>query len=158
MDLKLSAEHEALRKTVEQFARDEVAPVIGDYYARGEFPLPIVESMADLGLFGLPFPEEYGGMGGDFTALCVALEELARVDSSVAITLEAGVSLGAMPIYRFGSEELKREWLPKLTAGKMLGAFGLTEAGAGSDAGIHCLEGIRQSRLERFGHPRTLVR
>jgi len=130
----LSDEHEALRKTVEQFARDEVAPVIGDYYARGEFPLPLVKSMADLGLFGLPFPEEYGGMGGDFVALCVAIEELARVDSSIAITLEAGVSLGAMPIYRFGSEELKREWLPKLTSGEMLGAFGLTEAGAGSDA------------------------
>ncbi len=135
MDLRLSEDHEALRKTVEEFARDEVAPVIGDYYARGEFPLKIVESMASLGLFGLPFPEEYGGMGGDFTALCVALEELARVDSSVAITLEAGVSLGAMPIYRFGSEDLKREWLPKLTSGQMLGAFGLTEAGAGSDAG-----------------------
>jgi len=134
VDLRLSDEHEALRKTVEQFARDEVAPVIGDYYARGEFPLPLVKSMADLGLFGLPFPEEYGGMGGDFVALCVAIEELARVDSSIAITLEAGVSLGAMPIYRFGSEELKREWLPKLTSGEMLGAFGLTEAGAGSDA------------------------
>ncbi|NQU36176.1 MAG: acyl-CoA dehydrogenase family protein, partial [Actinobacteria bacterium] len=88
VDLRLSAEHEALRKTVEQFARDEVAPVIGDYYARGEFPLPLVKSMADLGLFGLPFPEEYGGMGGDFIALCVAIEELARVDSSIAITLE----------------------------------------------------------------------
>jgi short/branched chain acyl-CoA dehydrogenase len=135
VDLRLSDEHEALRKTVQQFARDEVAPVIGDYYARGEFPLPLVKSMADLGLFGLPFPEEYGGMGGDFIALCVAIEELARVDSSIAITLEAGVSLGAMPIYRFGSQELKREWLPKLTSGEMLGAFGLTEAGAGSDAG-----------------------
>jgi alkylation response protein AidB-like acyl-CoA dehydrogenase len=135
VDLRLSDEHEALRKTVQQFARDEVAPVIGDYYARGEFPLPLVKSMADLGLFGLPFPDEYGGMGGDFIALCVAIEELARVDSSIAITLEAGVSLGAMPIYRFGSQELKREWLPKLTSGEMLGAFGLTEAGAGSDAG-----------------------
>lgn len=135
MDLGLSQEHEALRKTVEQFAREEVAPVIGDYYARGEFPLPLVAKMADLGLFGLPFPEEYGGMGGDFVALCVALEELGRVDSSLAITLEAAVSLGAMPIYRFGSQELKQEWLPKLTSGRMLGAFGLTEAGAGSDAG-----------------------
>lgn len=135
MDHKLSSEHEALRKTVEQFARDEAAPLIGEYYARGEFPLPLVQSMADMGLFGLPFPEEYGGMGGDFIALCVAIEELARVDSSLAITLEAGVSLGAMPIFRFGSEDLKREWLPKLTSGEMLGAFGLTEAGAGSDAG-----------------------
>ncbi len=135
MDLRLSEEHEALRKTVEAFARDEVAPVIGDYYARGEFPLPLVRTMADMGLFGLPFPEEYGGMGGDYVSLCVAIEELARVDSSIAITLEAGVSLGAMPIYRFGSDELKAEWLPRLTSGELLGAFGLTEPGAGSDAG-----------------------
>jgi short/branched chain acyl-CoA dehydrogenase len=88
-----------------------------------------------MGLFGLPFPEEYGGMGGDYFALCIAIEELARVDSSVAITLEAAVSLGAMPIYRFGTEEQKREWLPSLCAGVALGAFGLTEPGAGSDAG-----------------------
>jgi alkylation response protein AidB-like acyl-CoA dehydrogenase len=135
MDSRLSQEHEALRKTVAEFAHDVVAPVIGDYYMRGEFPYPLVEQMGQMGLFGLPFPEEYGGMGGDYVALCVAIEELARVDSSVAITLEAGVSLGAMPIYRFGTEELKAEWLPKLTSGKMLGAFGLTEPGAGSDAG-----------------------
>lgn len=135
MDLRLSDDLESLRKTVEAFAKDEVAPVIGDYYMRGEFPLPLVKTMAEMGLFGLPFPEEYGGMGGDYVALCVAIEELAKVDSSIAITLEAGVSLGAMPIYRFGSEELKREWLPQLTSGAMLGAFGLTEPGAGSDAG-----------------------
>lgn len=135
MDLHLSDEHEALRETVAEFARTEVAPVIGDYYARGEFPLPLVAAMAEMGLFGLPFPEEYGGMGGDYVALCVAIEELARVDSSIAITLEAGVSLGAMPIYRFGTEELKREWLPRLARGEILGAFGLTEPDAGSDAG-----------------------
>lgn len=135
MDSRLTPELEALRKTVAEFAQDVVAPVIGDYYMRGEFPYPIVEQMGQMGLFGLPFPEEFGGMGGDYVALCVAIEELARVDSSVAITLEAGVSLGAMPIYRFGSEELKAEWLPRLTSGKMLGAFGLTEPGAGSDAG-----------------------
>src|SRR3712207_3612793 len=91
--------------------------------------------MGELGLFGLPFPEEYGGSGGDYFTLCVALEELARVDSSVAITLEAGVSLGAMPIYRFGTEEQKQRWLPRLCAGEALAAFGLTEAGGGSDAG-----------------------
>src|SRR5260370_23424213 len=89
--------------------------------------------MGKLGLFGLPFPEEYGGMGGDYFALCLALEELARVDSSVAITLEAGVSLGAMPIFRFGTEEQRRRWLPDLCAGERLAAFGLTEAGGGSD-------------------------
>jgi alkylation response protein AidB-like acyl-CoA dehydrogenase len=135
MDLELSEEHEALRATVEDFARKEVAPVIGDLYEREEFPYEIVAKMGAMGLFGLPVAEEFGGMGGDYFALCLALEELARVDSSVAITLEAGVSLGAMPIYRFGTEAQKQEWLPALTAGERLGAFGLTEPGGGSDAG-----------------------
>ena len=101
---QLAEEHEELRATVAEFARDVVAPVIGGYYERGEFPYDIVARMAKLGLFGLPFPAEYGGMDGDLFALGLALEELARVDSSVAITLEAAVSLGAMPIYRFGTE------------------------------------------------------
>lgn len=131
----LSAEHEELRATVERFARTEVAPVIGELYEREEFPYGIVAGMGRMGLFGLPFPEEYGGMGGDYLAFCLALEELARVDSSVAITLEAGVGLGAMPIYRFGTEEQKQEWLPRLCRGEILGAFGLTEPGGGSDAG-----------------------
>jgi short-chain 2-methylacyl-CoA dehydrogenase len=131
----LSDELESLRKTVEEFAHDVVAPQIGELYEREEFPYDIVRQMGEMGLFGLPFPEEYGGMGGDYFALCLALEELARVDSSVAITLEAGVSLGAMPVYRFGTEEQKRDWLPQLCAGTMLGAFGLTEPGGGSDAG-----------------------
>jgi short/branched chain acyl-CoA dehydrogenase len=131
----LSDELESLRKTVEEFAHEVVAPQIGELYERGEFPYDIVRQMGEMGLFGLPFPEEYGGMGGDYFALCLALEELARVDSSVAITLEAGVSLGAMPVYRFGTEEQKQEWLPRLCAGTMLGAFGLTEPGGGSDAG-----------------------
>ncbi|MDA2812867.1 acyl-CoA dehydrogenase family protein [Nocardiopsis sp. RSe5-2] len=131
----LSAEHEELRRTVEAFARDEVAPVIGDYYEKGAFPYDIVAKMGRMGLFGLPFPEEYGGMGGDYFALCLALEELARADSSVAITLEAGVSLGAMPIFRFGTDKQREEWLPRLCSGEALGAFGLTEPGGGSDAG-----------------------
>ncbi|CAL9335226.1 Acyl-CoA dehydrogenase [Actinosynnema sp. ALI-1.44] len=135
LDFRLDEEYEALRKTVEEFARDEVAPVIGEFYEREEFPYEIVAKMGRMGLFGLPFPEEHGGMGGDYFALCLALEELARVDSSVAITLEAGVSLGAMPLYRFGSDAQKAEWLPKLTSGQALGAFGLTEPGGGSDAG-----------------------
>jgi alkylation response protein AidB-like acyl-CoA dehydrogenase len=135
MDLTLSEEHEALRAVVEEFAHKEVAPVIGELYDRGEFPYDIVRKMGTMGLFGLPIAEEYGGMGGDYFALCLALEELARVDSSVAITLEAGVSLGAMPIYRFGTPAQKREWLPELAAGTKLGAFGLTEPGGGSDAG-----------------------
>ncbi|MER5991036.1 MULTISPECIES: acyl-CoA dehydrogenase family protein [Streptomyces] len=135
MDHKLSPELEELRRTVEEFAHDVVAPKIGDFYERHEFPYEIVREMGRMGLFGLPFPEEYGGMGGDYFALGVALEELARVDSSVAITLEAGVSLGAMPLHLFGTEEQKRAWLPRLCSGEVLGAFGLTEPDGGSDAG-----------------------
>ena len=130
---QLADEHEELRATVAEFAREVVAPVIAGYYERGEFPYDIVARMAKLGLFGLPFPAEYGGMGGDLFTLGLALEELARVDSSVAITLEAAVALGAMPIYRFGSEEQRRQWLPELCSGERLAAFGLTEAGGGSD-------------------------
>jgi short/branched chain acyl-CoA dehydrogenase len=130
---RLDDEHEALRATVEEFAREVVAPVIGGYYERCEFPYEIVARMGKMGLFGLPFPEAYGGMGGDYFALCLALHELARVDSSVAITLEAGVSLGAMPIYRFGTEAQKQAWLPPLCSGERLAAFGLTEPGGGSD-------------------------
>ena len=130
---QLAPEQQDLRDSVAQFARDVIAPVIGGYYERGEFPYDIVAKMGKLGLFGLPFPEDYGGMGGDYFALCLALEELARVDSSVAITLEAGVSLGAMPIYRFGTAEQRRRWLPELCTGERLAAFGLTEPGGGSD-------------------------
>ncbi|OPG08184.1 acyl-CoA dehydrogenase family protein [Microbispora sp. GKU 823] len=129
----LNDEHVELRKSVEEFAREVVAPVIGDYYERCEFPYDIVRKMGAMGLFGLPVPEEYGGMGGDYFALCLALEELARVDSSVAITLEAAVSLGEMPILRFGTDAQKQRWLPKMAAGEVLGAFGLTEPGGGSD-------------------------
>jgi butyryl-CoA dehydrogenase len=132
---RLDDEQEAFRSTVEDFARSVVAPTAFDYDERGEFPYPWVKQMGELGLFGLPFPEEYGGMGGDYFALCLAIEELARVDSSIAITLEAAVSLGAMPVYRFGTEEQRREWLPQLCSGQALGAFGLTEPGGGSDAG-----------------------
>jgi short/branched chain acyl-CoA dehydrogenase len=129
----LNEEQEALRSTVEEFAREVVAPVIGGYYERGEFPYEIVARMGKMGLFGLPFPTEYGGMGGDYLAFCLALHELARIDSSVAITLEAGVALGAMPIFRFGSDAQRERWLPDLCLGERLAAFGLTEAGGGSD-------------------------
>ena len=131
----LPDEYQQLAKTVADFAKTVVAPVAAEHDANHTFPYEVVAGMADMGLFGLPFPEEYGGMGGDYFALCLALEELGRVDQSVAITLEAGVSLGAMPIYRFGNEAQKQEWLPQLTSGKSLAAFGLTEPGAGSDAG-----------------------
>lgn len=134
-DYQLDDEHAALRLAVEEFARDVVAPRAAALDEAEEFPYDIVAQMGQMGLFGLPFPEEYGGMGGDYFALCLAIEELARVDSSVAITLEAGVSLGAMPIFRFGTEAQRKEWLPKLASGERLGAFGLTEPGGGSDAG-----------------------
>ena len=127
--------YEQLAKTVRDFAQSVVAPVAAKHDEEHSFPYEVVAGMADMGLFGLPFPEEYGGMGGDYFALCLALEELGKVDQSVAITLEAGVSLGAMPVYRFGNEEQKQEWLPLLASGKALGAFGLTEAGGGTDAG-----------------------
>jgi short-chain 2-methylacyl-CoA dehydrogenase len=129
----LSDEHQELRRTVADFAREVVRPVIGGYYERAEFPYDVVARMAKLGLFGLPFPAEFGGMDGDLFALGLALEELARVDSSVAITLEAAVALGAMPIYKFGTDDQRRRWLPGLCSGEHLAAFGLTEAGGGSD-------------------------
>ena len=120
----LPDEYQQLAKTVADFAKTVVAPVAAEHDANHTFPYEVVAGMADMGLFGLPFPEEYGGMGGDYFALCLALEELGKVDQSVAITLEAGVSLGAMPIYRFGNEAQKQEWLPQLTSGKSLAAFG----------------------------------
>jgi len=129
----LSDEHQELRQAVAAFAREVVRPVIGGYYERAEFPYDLIARMAKLGLFGLPFPAEFGGMDGDLFALGLALEELARVDSSVAITLEAAVALGAMPIYRFGTDAQRRRWLPDLCSGERLAAFGLTEAGGGSD-------------------------
>jgi alkylation response protein AidB-like acyl-CoA dehydrogenase len=130
----LNEEQEALRHTVAEFARDVVAPVIAEHYENHTFPYEVVRQMGKMGLFGLPFPESYGGMGGDYFALGIAIEELARVDSSVAITLEAAVSLGAMPIYRYGSQEQRQTWLPRLVSGEALAAFGLTEPESGSDA------------------------
>ncbi len=131
----LPKEYQDLRDTVAEFARTVVAPVSARHDEEHSFPYDVIAKMGQMGLFGLPFPEEYGGMGGDYFALAIALEELGKIDQSVAITLEAGVGLGAMPIYRFGSEEQKSTWLPELTAGRALAGFGLTEAGGGSDAG-----------------------
>ncbi|MET8352744.1 MULTISPECIES: acyl-CoA dehydrogenase family protein [unclassified Micromonospora] len=134
MDFRLTDEQTALRESVRDFAREVVAPVIAEHYEQHTFPYEVIRQMGKMGLFGLPFGEEHGGMGGDYFALCLALEELARVDSSVAITLEAAVSLGAMPIYRFGTDEQRATWLPKLLSGEALAGFGLTEPGTGSDA------------------------
>src|SRR3954451_25007842 len=135
MDFDLPDDHELLRRTVRDFAENEVAPVAEELDKTKAFPYAIVRQLGDLGLMGIPFPEEYGGAGADSLAYAVAVEELARVDSSVAITLCAHTSLGTQPIYLFGSEQQKAEWLPGLTAGRILGAFGLTEPEAGSDAG-----------------------
>jgi short-chain 2-methylacyl-CoA dehydrogenase len=135
MDFDLSEEHELLRRTVREFAEGEVAPVAEELDRTKSFPYDVVRRLGELGLMGIPFPEEYGGGGGDTLAYALAVEELTRVDSSVAITLCAHTSLGTQPIYLFGTEEQKREWLPPLTSGQRLGAFGLTEPEAGSDAG-----------------------
>jgi short/branched chain acyl-CoA dehydrogenase len=134
MDFDLSPEQEEFRKVVRAFAEDVVAPRAEAFNRDEAFPVDIVEEMGQMGLFGLPFPEEYGGQGADFLTFCIAVEELARVDSSVAITLEAGVGLGAAPIFREGTEEQKRRWLVPMARGEMLGAFGLTEPGGGTDA------------------------
>jgi len=131
----LPDDYQQLVMTVRDFARSVVAPVSAKHDAEHSFPYEVVAAIGEMGLFGLPFPEEYGGMGGDYFALCLALEELGKVDQSVAITLEAGVSLGAMPIYRFGTDVQKKDWLPQLTSGRALAAFGLTEPDGGSDAG-----------------------
>ena len=135
MDFAFTAEQEEFRKAVRAFAEDVIAPRAHEMDESEEFPVDIVRQMGELGLFGLPFPERYGGSGSDFATLCIAIEELARVDSSMAITLEAGVGLGAMPIYLFGSEEQKERWLVPLARGENIAGFGLTEPGAGSDSG-----------------------
>ena len=135
MNLDLSPEHELIRDTVREFARERVEPVAAELDREQRFPYELVAEMAELGLMGIPVEEEYGGAGGDTVSYAIAVEELARVDSSVAITVAAHTSLGTMPIALFGSEEQKRAWLPDLASGKRLAAFGLTEPGAGSDAG-----------------------
>ncbi len=133
--MELEEHYADLKATVADFADEVVAPVVAELDRTHSFPYDIVERMGRMGLFGLPFPEEYGGQGADYFALSLALEELGRVDQSVAITLEAGVSLGAMPIFRFGTEEQKQQWLPDLIAGRRIAGFGLTEPEAGSHAG-----------------------
>ena len=135
MDFELSAEQDAFRAVVREFARAEIAPHAEAWDREHTFPVDTVLAMGRLGLFGLPFPEEYGGSGADLTTLCVAIEEIGRADQSMGVTLEAAVGLGAGPILRFGTEEQRQQWLPDLCAGRALGAFGLTEPGAGSDAG-----------------------
>lgn len=134
-NLELEEDYQDLSDMVRDFADQVVAPVSAKHDEEHSFPYEVIAQMGEMGLFGLPFPEEFGGQGGDYFALALALEQLGRVDQSVAITLEAGVSLGAMPVYRFGTQEQKEEWLPQLTSAKALAGFGLTEPEAGSDAG-----------------------
>ena len=134
MHPELTDEHEALRAVVREFVDAEIEPHAEAWDRDHTFPVDTVLKMGELGLFGIPFPEPYGG-GGDLTGLCVAIEEIARADQSMAITLEAGVGLGANPIHKFGTPEQQERWLPDLCAGRALGGFGLTEPDAGSDAG-----------------------
>jgi butyryl-CoA dehydrogenase len=135
MSFELSPEHEQFRRTVRDFAEKEIAPHAGTWDREHHFPVDVVQKMGQLGLFGLTAPEEYGGADGDFTSLCVAIEEIGRVDQSMGITLEAAVGLGINPILTYGSDEQKQTWLPDLVSGQTLAGFGLTEPGSGSDAG-----------------------
>jgi short-chain 2-methylacyl-CoA dehydrogenase len=135
VNFELTDEQELIRRTVRDFAESRVAPVAEELDREARFPYELVAELAELGLMGLPIPEEYGGAGGDTVSYAIAIEELTRIDSSVAITVAAHTSLGTMPIYLFGNDEQKREWLPRLASGQGLGAFGLTEPDAGSDAG-----------------------
>jgi short-chain 2-methylacyl-CoA dehydrogenase len=134
VDLDLSPEQELFRDTVRSFARERIAPLAEELDREARFPYELVHELAELGLMGIPFPEELGGAGGDTLSYAIAIEELTRIDSSVAITVAAHTSLGTMPIFLFGTEEQKREWMPALASGERLAAFGLTEPGAGSDA------------------------
>ncbi|HEX8082871.1 MAG TPA: acyl-CoA dehydrogenase family protein [Solirubrobacteraceae bacterium] len=145
MNFDLSDDHQLIRRTVRDFAEGEVAPVAEELDRTKSFPYDIVRKLGALNLMGIPFPEEYGGAGADTLAYAIAVEELTRVDSSVAITLCAHTSLGTQPIYLFGTEEQKREWLPALTSGSKLGAFGLTEPEAGSDAGNTQTRAVRDN-------------
>ena len=135
MNLDLTEEHELVRRTVRDFAAERVAPAAEELDREHRFPYELVKEMAELGLMGMTIPEEYGGAGADTVSYAIAIEELTRVDSSVAITVAAHHSLGTLPIYLFGNDEQKREWVPQLAAGEKLAAFGLTEPEAGSDAG-----------------------
>jgi alkylation response protein AidB-like acyl-CoA dehydrogenase len=135
VDFDLAPEHELIRDTVRDFAETRIAPIAAALDHEARFPYELVAEMAELGLMGIPVPEEYGGGGGDTLSYAIAIEELTRVDSSVAITVAAHTSLGTMPILSFGTEEQKREWVPRLASGDRLAAFGLTEPEAGSDAG-----------------------
>jgi short-chain 2-methylacyl-CoA dehydrogenase len=135
VDFDLSDEHDLLRRTVREFAEEKISPVAEELDREHRFPYEIVAELAELGLMGIPIPEEHGGAGGDTLSYAIAIEELTRVDSSVAITVAAHTSLGTMPILLFGSDEQKADWLPDLASGRKLAAFGLTEPGAGSDAG-----------------------
>src|SRR5438067_12173536 len=135
MDFDLSGEHELVRSTVREFARERIAPVAAELDREHRFPYDIVSELAELGLMGMPIPEEYAGGGTDTLSYAIAIEELTRIDSSVAITVAAHTSLGTMPIYLYGTDEQKQEWLPRLASGQGLAAFGLTEPSSGSDAG-----------------------
>lgn len=133
LDFSLTDEQQALKELVRDFANKEIDPIAAAHAASGEFPTDVVRKMGELGLFGIPFAEEHGGMGGDYLSLCLAIEEIGRVDQSLGITLEAGVGLGAAPLAEFGTEQQKKQWLPELCRGEKLGGFGLTEAGGGTD-------------------------
>ena len=160
MDLDLTSEQQLIRDTVREFARGRVAPLAEELDRESRFPVELVREMAALGLMGIPIPEQYGGAGGDTLSYAIAIEELTRVDSSVAITVAAHTSLGTMPIFLFGSDDQKERWLGDLASGRRLAAFGLTEPDAGSDAGATPHDGraarrlVGRERLEDVHHER----
>jgi short/branched chain acyl-CoA dehydrogenase len=135
VNFNLTPEQELVRRTVREFAVSRVEPVAAELDREQRFPYELVAELGELGLMGIPVPEEYGGAGGDTVSYAIAIEELARIDSSIAVTVAAHTSLGTMPILMFGADKQKQQWLPELASGRRLAAFGLTEPGAGSDAG-----------------------
>lgn len=145
MDFDLTREQQLIRDVVRDFAREEIAPKAAEIDRTGQFPLGILQRMAEMDLMGLPFPEEYGGAGGDYVSYCLAVEEIARACGSTGLTYEAHISLGCMPIYLFGTEEQKKRFLTPLCRGECLGAFGLTEPNAGSDAGGTQTRAVREN-------------
>ena len=157
MDFELTDDQRMIREMVRTFAQKQIAPIAGEMDKTEEFPWPVIRKMAELGILGLPFPEKYGGAGADTVSYAIAVEEISRASGSVGITLAAHISLGTYPIYAFGTEEQKQRFLPPLTTGQGLGAFGLTEPGAGSDAGATKTTALRQGNEWVINGQKTFI-
>src|SRR2546430_11944516 len=157
MDFTLTEEQIAIRDTCRELAEQEIKPIAEELDATGKFPYALIRKMGELGLLGLPFPEEYGGAGADFLSYCLAIEEISRGDVSVGITMEAHISLGASPFYHYGSKEQKERFLSPLARGEQLWAFGLTEPGAGSDSGGTQTRGVLRDGFWHINGPKAFI-